>query len=166
MKEIIPVETTTNRIYLIRHQKVMLDRDLGGLYGVDTRVLKQAVRRNIRRFPEDFMFELTPAEEDSLRSQIVTLKGRGQHSKYLSFAFAEQGVAMLSSVLKSARAIEENIAIMRAFVQMRRILATHEDLKRKIEEMEEKYDERFRVVFEAIRQLLAEDEKSKRKIGF
>lgn len=166
--DLVPMEAITAKIYLLRNQKVMLDRDLAELYGVETRALKQAVRRNIRRFPEDFMFELTQEEEDSLRSQTVTLKGRGQHSKYLSFAFTEQGVAMLSSVLKSERAIEVNIAIMRTFVQMRQMLVTHAhaDLRRKIEEMESKYDEQFQIVFEAIRQLLADDEKSKPKIGF
>jgi len=134
--------------------------------GVETRTLKQAVRRNVKRFPDDFMFELSREEEVTLRSQTVTLKGRGRHSKYLSFAFTEQGVAMLSSVLKSERAIEVNIAIMRAFVEMRQLLSTHEELKRKIEEMESKYDKHFQVVFEAIRQLLAEEEKPTRRIGF
>jgi len=114
-KDIIPVEIIENRILLIRNKKVMLDRDLAELYGVETKVLKQAVRRNIKRFPVDFMFELKSDEERSLRSQNVTLK-RGQHSKYLSFAFTEQGVAMLSSVINSERAIEVNIQIMRAFV--------------------------------------------------
>ena len=134
--------------------------------GVETRTLKQAVRRNVKRFPDDFMFELSREEEVTLRSQTVTLKGRGRHSKYLSFAFTEQGVAMLSSVLKSERAIEVNIAIMRAFVEMRQLLSTHEELKKKIEEMESKYDKHFQVVFEAIRQLLAEEEKPTRRIGF
>ena len=166
MHEIIPMETITSRIYLIRGMKIMLDLDLASLYQVETRALKQAVRRNPRRFPADFMFELTKEEEDSLRSQIVTLKGRGQHSKYLAFAFTEQGVAMLSSVLNSERAIQVNIQIMRAFTQLRSMLATHADLKQKIEAMEEKYDDQFRIVFEAIRQLLEEDAKPQRKIGF
>lgn len=166
MNEIIPIQTVTEKIYFIRDHKVILDRELAKLYGVEVRTLKQAVRRNIRRFPADFMFELTKQEDTSLRSQTVTIKGRGQHPKYLPFAFTEQGVAMLSSILKSERAIEVNIAIMRAFVQMRRMLATHEGLKKKIEEMESRYDEQFRVVFEAIRQLLTENEKPKRKIGF
>ena len=122
MDTTVPVERITSKIYLIRGMKVMLDRDLAELYGVETKVLKQAVRRNIKRFPEDFMFELTKSEEKSLRSQIVTLK-RGQHAKYLPFAFTEQGVAMLSSVLNSERAIEVNIQIMRAFTQLRQMLA-------------------------------------------
>ena len=135
------------------------------MYGVETRVLKQSVRRNINRFPDDFMFELTKKEQDSLRSQIVTLK-RGQHSKYPPFAFTEQGVAMLSSVLNSNRAITVNIAIMRTFTRLRKMIASHEDLRKKIEAMEKKYDERFRIVFEAIAQLIEEDVKPNKKIGF
>jgi hypothetical protein len=135
------------------------------MYGVETRVLKQAVRRNIDRFPDDFMFELTKKEQDTLRSQFVTLK-RGQHSKYPPFAFTEQGVAMFSSVLNSDHAIGVNIAIMRTFTRLRKMLVTHKDLKRKIEAMEKKYDEQFRIVFEAITQLIEEDEKPKKKIGY
>jgi len=162
---VIPVERIQSIIFLIRGQKVLLDKDLAELYGVETKVLKQAVRRNIKRFPDDFMFELTKEENQSLRSQYVTLK-RGQHSKYLSFAFTEQGVAMLSSVLNSDKAIQVNIQIMRAFTQLRQMLSTHEDLKRKIEAMERKYDKQFRVVFDAINQLLDTESKPKRKIGF
>jgi len=164
-KSALPTETIASKIYLVRSQKVMLDRDLAELYGVQTRVLKQAVRRNISRFPPDFMFELTNEEQKSLRSQIVTLK-KGQHSKYLSFAFTEQGVAMLSSVLNSARAIQVNIQIIRTFTKLRSLLATHKDLKRKIEAMEKKYDENFQIIFEAIRRLFDEEEKPKRKIGY
>jgi phage regulator Rha-like protein len=149
----------------LRGEKVLLDRDLAELYGVETRVLKQAVRRNRKRFPEDFMFELTEDENRALRSQNVTLK-RGQHSKYLPFAFTEQGVAMLSSVLNSDRAIEVNIAIMRAFVQLRKMIASNEELARKLDELEEKYDEQFRIVFDAIRALIEHDEKPPKKIGF
>jgi phage regulator Rha-like protein len=169
MNELVPIEAIAGKIYLIRGHKVMLDRDLAELYGIETRTLKQAVRRNTGRFPSDFMFELTNEEEDSLRSQIVTLKGRGKHSKYLSFAFTEQGVAMLSTVLNSERAIEVNIAIMRAFVRMRELLATNKKMAAKLDELEERlteHDENFQVVFEAIKQLLEEDEKPKRKIGF
>ena len=144
----------------------MLDRDLAELYGVKTRVLKQAVRRNIKRFPEDFMFELTYKEESLLRSQSVIIEGKGKHSKYLSMAFTEQGVAMLSSVLNSERAIQVNIQIMRTFTRIRQMLLSNEDLKRKIESMENKYDKQFSIVFEAIKQLLQEDDKPKRKIGF
>lgn len=164
MMNLIPIETITSKIYLIRNQKVLLDRDLAELYGVETKQLKRAVRRNISRFPEDFMFELSQKEFERLRRQIDTSSWGG--TRYPPMAFTEQGVAMLSSVLKSERAIEVNIAIMRAFVRMRKMLATHEDLKRKIEEMEAKYDEQFRMVFEVIRQLLVEEEKPKRRIGF
>ena len=166
MKELVSIKDITSRIYFIRGQKVMLDRDLAELYGVETRVLKQAVRRNIKRFPEDFMFTLTFREESFLRSQSVILEGKGKHSKYLSMAFAEQGVAMLSSVLKSDRAIQVNIQIMRTFTRLREMLAGHKDLQKKIEDMEAKYDKQFRMVFEAIKQLLSEKEKPKKKIGF
>ena len=164
-KSALPIELIASKIHLIRGQKVMLDRDLAELYGVQTKVLKQAVRRNIDRFPSDFMFELTDNEQKSLRSQIVTLK-KGQHSKYLSFAFTEQGVAMLSSVLNSDRAIQVNIQIVRTFTRLRAMLATHEDIKRKIEAMEKKYDENFQIVFEAIKQLFDGEEKPIRKIGY
>jgi len=150
----------------------MLDRDLAELYGVPTKVLNQAVKRNHLRFPPDFMFQLTPEEGEALRSQTVTLKtGRGKHRKYAPYAFTEQGVAMLSGVLHSDRAIEVNIAIMRAFVRLREIIASHKDLARKLDEHERKlgkHDEKFQIVFEAIRQLMAPPpapEKSKR-IGF
>ena len=135
MSELIPIERIDVKILLIREQKVMLDRDLAELYGVETKMLKRAVKRNINRFPEDFMFELTKEESQSLRFHFGTLKlKRGEHSKYLPYAFTEQGVAMLSSVLNSERAILVNIQIMRAFTRLRRILASHEDLRKKIEE--------------------------------
>ena len=142
----------------------LMDRDLAELYHVETKVLKQAVRRNIRRFPSDFMFELTKEEFQNLRSQFVTSSWGG--SRYVPMAFTEQGVAMLSSVLNSERAIQVNIQIMRAFNQLRKMMATHDDLKRKFEEMEKRYDEQFRIVFEAISQLLEVDEKPKKKIGY
>jgi len=167
MSDLIPVEAIANRIYLVRGHKVLLDRDLAELYQVETRVLTQAVRRNIKRFPDDFMFMLKEREFNLLMSQSVISKTTGRGGTRKSpMAFTEQGVAMLSSVLRSERAIDVNIAIMRAFVKMRQMLATHEDLRRKIEEMESRYDEQFQVVFEAIRQLLEADEKPKRKIGF
>ncbi|MFC1825310.1 ORF6N domain-containing protein [Thermodesulfobacteriota bacterium] len=150
---------------MIRGHKVMLDTDLAELYGVETRVLKQAVRRNKKRFPDDFLFELTKEENQSLRSQNVILE-RGKHSKYLPFAFTEQGVAMLSSVLNSEKAIGVNIEIMRAFVNLRQMLTAHKDLERKLESLEKKYDKQFKVVFDAIRALMEETEKPKRKIGF
>ena len=165
MPDIMPMERIVSKIYIIRETRIMLDRDLAELYGVKTKVLKQAVRRNITRFPEDFMFELTEDENSALRSQNVTLK-RGQHSKYLPFAFTEQGVAMLSSVLNSDSAIQVNILIMRAFTRLRQMLSTHEELRKKIEAMEGKYDRQFRVVFEAITQLIDNKDKPQRKIGF
>jgi hypothetical protein len=160
----VPIERIANKIYFIRETKVMLDRDLAELYGVETKVLKQAVRRNIKRFPNDFMLELTKDEFENLRSQFVTSSWGG--ARYLPMAFTEQGVAMLSTVLKSDRAIQVNIQIMRAFTQLRQMLSTHKDLKRKIESMEKKYDQQFQVVFEAIKQLLTEEDKPKKKIGF
>jgi hypothetical protein len=163
-KSVLPAETIASKIFLIRGQKVMLDRDLAELYGVQTKVLKQAVRRNSDRFPSDFMFELTKKEFENLRSQIVTSSWGGL--RYLPMAFTEQGVAMLSSVLNSKRAIQVNIQIMRTFSQLRRMLETHKDLKRKIEAMEKKYDENFQIVFEAIKQLFDEEEKPKVKIGY
>jgi phage regulator Rha-like protein len=162
------VERIERSIYLIRGQKVMLDVDLAELYGVETRVLKQAVRRNMKRFPDDFMFELTKEENQSLRSQNVILK-RGQHSKYLPFAFTEQGVAMLSSVLNSERAIQVNIEIMRTFVRLRETLATHKELARRLSELESRigeHDEQIQAIFEAIRQLMLPPERSRKKIGF
>jgi len=168
MTLIIPVESIVSKIVFLRDEKVLLDRDLAGLYGVETKVLKQAVRRNIKRFPDDFMFELTKEEKQSLRSQNVTLK-RGQHSKYLPFAFTEQGVAMLSSVLNSDRAIDVNIAIMRAFVQLRRLMASHDELANKLAELERHlkgHDDQIQAIFEAIQQLMAPPETKKKKIGF
>ncbi len=141
----------------------MLDFDLAELYETETKLLKQAVRRNINRFPSDFMFELTKEEYHSLRSQYVTLEnsGRGKYSKYLPFAFTEQGIAMLSSVLRSEIATRVNIYIMRVFVQIRKMASTHQELREKIADLEVKYDSQFETVFEAIQQLLIEDENSK-----
>jgi hypothetical protein len=165
---VIPVEKITQAILLIRGQKAMLDEALAALYGVEVKVLNQAVRRNTDRFPADFMFQLTAAETALLRSQFVTLKaGRGQHRKYQPYAFTEQGVAMLSSVLRSKRAVHVNIEIMRAFVQLRRILSSHADLARKLAALEKKYDAQFKAVFDAIRELMTPPElPKKRRIGF
>jgi hypothetical protein len=153
---LVAVERVEKAILLIRRQKVMLDRDLAVLYEVPTRALKQAVRRNIKRFPPDFMFELTKEEFQNWRSQFVTSNRDKMGLRYKPMAFTEQGVAMLSSVLNSDRAIDVNIEIMRAFVRLRRTLAA----------LEEKYDEQFKVVFEAIHQLMTPPEKTSRKIGF
>lgn len=167
MKPVIAAEIIERKIYLIRGLKVMLDGDLAELYGVEARVLNQAVKRNAKRFPSDFMFQLSKDEDKALRSQFVTLKqGRGRHRKYQPYAFSEQGVAMLSSVLNSDRAVEVNILIMRAFVKLREMISTHKDLAKKLEDLEKKYDSQFRVVFEAIRELMVPPEEDKRKIGF
>jgi phage regulator Rha-like protein len=161
MATLIPIELIASKIYLIRNVKVMLDRDLAELYGVETKVLKQAVRRNIDRFPTDFMFELTKNEYQSLRSQIVTLK-RGQHSKYAPFAFTEHGVLMLSSVLNSERAIQANIQIMRTFTKLREALIDDKDLRKELEELRQLTEERFRIVFETLDQLLTIESKPKK----
>lgn len=164
---LIPAERIERRILLVRGQKVLLDRDLASLYGVETRALNQAVRRNIGRFPEDFMFALS--REEILRiSQSVTSSGQAElkYSKNV-LAFTEQGVAMLSGVLASPRAVEVNIAIMRTFVQLRQLLSTHVDLARKLANLERKYDEQFKAVFEAIRELMKPPTAAqKREIGF
>ena len=156
----IAIEAIADKILIVRGKKVMLDRDLAKLYGVETRVLNQAVRRNITRFPEDFMFSLTRDEIRRISQIVISLK----FSK-TGYAFTEQGVAMLSSVLNSERAIQANIQIMRAFVQFKRMLLSSRDLRRKIEAMEKKYDRQFAIVFEAIKQLL-ESPKHTRAIGF
>ncbi len=183
-------------VHLLRHEKVILDSDLADLYGVPTGRLNEAVKRNLDRFPSDFIFQLTEVEANSLKSQTVTLKNeepslksqiatskntesalrsqsailkRGQHRKYLPFAFTEQGVAMLSSVLRSPRAVEVNIAIMRTFVQLRRLMDSNALLAEKIENLEAKYadhDQQFQIVFDAIRQLIATDDAPKREMGF
>ena len=155
------------RILLVRGQRVMLDSDLASLYGVSTKRLNEQVRRNLRRFPADFMLQLSPDEAVALRSQIATLEpGRGTHRKYLPYVFTEQGVAMLSSVLKSERAVQVNIEIMRAFVRLRELIATNRNLARRLDELEKRYDAQFKTVFDAIRQLMAPPEKARRSIGF
>jgi hypothetical protein len=154
------------RILLLRGQKVMLDFDLAELYGVETRALKQAVRRNLDRFPADFMFELSAAEIKSLVSQTV-IPSRGKFGGATPMAFTEQGVAMLSSVLRSPRALKVNIAIMRTFVRLREMLLSNADLARKLADLENKYDAQFKVVFDAIRELmLPPAAPPKRQIGF
>lgn len=188
-KSLVPVERIEGAILLIRGEKIMLDADLAALYGVETRVLVQAVKRNAERFPPDFMFQLTKEEVDLLRSQFVISKSesplnQGESGilrsqfviskisdprggrRYSPYAFTEQGVAMLSSVLNSPRAIAVNIEIMRAFIRLRRMLASHADLARKLESLEKKYDAQFRVVFDAIRKLMTPLEPKRRRIGF
>ncbi|MDD5680413.1 MAG: ORF6N domain-containing protein [Candidatus Omnitrophica bacterium] len=161
-------EFIEKKIYIIRGQKVMLDRDLAMLYGVETRVLNQAVTRNKERFPEDFMFQLTKAETESLRSQIVISKRGG--ARYLPYVFTEQGVAMLSGVLTSPRAVEVNIAIMRAFVRLRVIIYAHKELAEKLKELEVKigrHDKEIIAIFEVIKRLAEPlTDGQKRRIGF
>jgi len=161
----VPIEKVEQLILLIRDEKVILDSDLALLYGVETKALVRAVRRNRERFPEDFMFQLTNQEVIRLRCQIGTSKGRGGR-RYLPYAFTEQGVAMLSSVLNSKRAILVNVEIMRAFVRLRQMLSSHADLARRLAMLEKKYDSQFKVVFDAIRELMKHPEPEKRRIGF
>jgi len=177
----LPRERILLAIYVIRGHRVMLDADLAALYGVETKALNQAVKRNIARFPSDFMFRLTAEEVAASRSQLVTLNSapeapdenraqratpRGANVKYLPYAFTEQGVAMLSSVLRSPRAVQANIEIMRTFVQLRQALTGHEELSRKLDALESRYDRQFRAVFEALRQLMVPPAPERRAIGF
>ncbi len=162
---IVTLDYIKQKIFLLRGKKVMLDFDLATLYGVETKQLKRAVKRNRTRFPSDFILELTTKEYNFLRCHLGTLE-QGQHAKYLPDAFTEQGVAMRSSVLRSHRAIEVNISIMRAFVHLREILSTHKKLAKKLNELEKNYDAQFQIVFEAIRRLMKEEEKPKISIGF
>ncbi len=161
----IPVERIEKTILLIRGQKVIIDTDLAELYRVTTKALNQSVTRNEQRFPPDFMFRLTKAEKQELVTNCDRLD-RLKHSSALPRVFTEQGVAMLSSVLKSDRAIQVNIQIMRTFTKLRQMLSTNAELKQKVETMEKKYDQQFQVVFEAIKQLIDEESKPKKKIGF
>jgi len=160
------VKRIEHAVLSVRGHNVMLDTDLAALYHVDVKVLNQAVKRNRDRFPADFMFRLTGREARTLRSQIVTAKIRRGGRRTAPYAFTEQGVAMLSSVLRSRRAVYVNIAIMRAFVRLRQVLASHSHLAKKLDELEEKYDTQFTVVFEAIRELMIPRSSAKRRIGF
>ena len=162
---LISSEKIESKILLIRGKKVMIDSDLAKLYGVKTKVLNQSVRRNIKRFPEDFMFQLTQEEKE----EVVTIcdhLDKLRFSHVLSCVFTEQGVSMLSSILNSERAILVNVEIIRTFTKLREMIENHKDLKKKIEEMESKYDKQFQMVFEAIKQLIEEPVKSKRRVGF
>jgi hypothetical protein len=166
-KRPLRAEDISRRIHTIRGHRVMLDADLAELYGVTTGALNQAIKRKAERFPEDFMFRLSQEESYSLRSQTVILEpGRGKYRKFLPYAFTEQGVAMLSGILQSHRAVQVNIAIMRAFVRMRRMLISHEELARKVAALEGKYDSQFRVVFDAIRALMEPPKTPRQRIGF
>ena len=168
MKAIVPLDFIQQRIFLIRGHKVMLSPTLAELYGVEVRALIQAVKRNLERFPEDFMFQLTDNEFKNLKSQIV-ISSWGGARRANPYAFTEQGVAMLSSVLRSRQAIQANIAIMRAFVKLREVLSAHKELAHKLDQLErkiEKHDAEIRSIFQAIRQLMMPPEKTKPKIGF
>ena len=164
MPNVVPQEIIEQKIYLIRGKKVMMDKDLAVLYEIETRNLNKAVSRNLDRFPNDFMFQLSEEEFENLMFQFGTSSWGG--TRKFPRVFTEQGIAMLSNVLKSKRAVQVNIQIMRAFVRLREILASHKDLARKLEELEKKYDVQFKVVFDAIRQLMIPPESPKRKIGF
>jgi len=166
LQQTIPEKIIQRKIFIVRNKKVMLDRDLAQLYDVPTKSLNLAVKRNLTRFPNDFMFQLTPEETTSLRFQFETSKkGRGGR-RYLPYVFTQEGVAMLSSILNSERAIHVNIQIMRAFVKLREMMTSHTELRNKIEQMEKKYDDQFKIVFDAIKRLLEPPEKPKRAIGF
>ncbi len=165
MNGLVLSERIEKRILILRGQRVMLSMDLAELYQVAPKVLVQTVKRNIERFPSDFMFQLDFQEVSRSRSQFVTLK-RGQNVKYLPYAFTEQGVAMLSSVLKSKRAVQVNIEIMRAFVKLREMIASNKDLAKRLDELEKKYDSQFKVVFDAIRELMTPVPPKPRHIGF
>jgi hypothetical protein len=170
MTTLIPSERIENRIYLIRGMKVILDKDLADWYGVTIKRLKQQVRRNLERFPDDFMIELTPEEAERSRLQIASLK-RGENAKYQPFAFTEQGVSMMSSVLRSGHAIQVNISIMRAFVKLREILSSHKEIIAKLEELEGRFgnhDKQILVIFEAIRKLMnpVVPPENKKRIGY
>ena len=162
-KSIIPA-AISQKIYVLRGQRVMLSTDLARLYGVEVRALVQAVRRNIERFPADFVFQLNEEEHKHLRSQIVISSWGG--ARRAPYAFTEQGVAMLSSVLRSTRAVQVNIAIMRTFVRLREMLATNQKLRRKVEEMEKRYDAKFQIIFATIESMLEDEDLPKRGIGF
>lgn len=174
MRSLVPTERVEQKIFMIRDEKVMLDSDLAELYGVETGALNRAVKRNIERFPEDFMFQLTPEELDALRCQFGTSNLRSQFGiskkkggrRYLPYVFTEQGVAMLSGVLHSKRAIAVNIAIMRTFVKLRRLVMSNRELARRLDELERKYDVQFKVVFDAIRELMKPPERNVKQIGF
>lgn len=161
---LVPVERIEAVILWIRGEKVILDSDIAALYGVETKILVKAVKRNPDRFPLDFMFQLTSEEVSNLRFQFGTSSWGGR--RYLPYAFTEQGVAMLSGVLRSEQAVKVNVEIMRAFVRLRRILSEHADLARKLDDLEQRYDEQFRVVFDALRELMAPPDSEGRRIGF
>ncbi|MCR4334406.1 MAG: ORF6N domain-containing protein [Patescibacteria group bacterium] len=163
---LLPQDRIENKIFFIKGKKVMLDRDLSKLYGVETKKLNQAVKRNIARFPTDFMFQLSLKEFKNWKSHFVTSNSDKMGLRKLPYAFTEQGIAMLSSVLNSERAIQVNIQIIRTFTKIRELIASNKELREQIEKLEKKYDQQFRIVFDAIKQLLATPSKSSKSIGF
>ncbi len=164
---LIPIETIESKILLLRGRKVMLDRELAALYGVETKHLKRQVKRNIERFPDDFMFQLSVQEFTDWRSQFgASNSSEKMGLRYPPYVFTELGVAMLSSVLNSKQAIQVNIQIMRAFTKLRDMISTHKEMQKKIDDMEKKYDNQFKIVFDALRQLIEPPAKPKGKIGF
>ncbi len=164
-KQIIPMELIEQRIFFLRNEKVMIDRDLADLYQVTTKALNQAVKRNMERFPKEFMFNLNRSEKNELVTNCDRFKTL-KHSTSMPYAFTEQGVAMLSSVLKSERAIQVNIQIMKTFVQLRKMYLNNKELADKILKLEKKYDKQFKLVFEALRELIIPPEQKKRRIGY
>ena len=164
MKSLVAMEVVEKKILSIRGQKVILDVDLAELYDVTTKVFNQAVKRNVDRFPKDFMFQLTADEALTIRSQFVTASRR--NIRYLPYAFTEHGIIMAASILNSQRAIDASVYVVRAFIKLREMIASHKDLTKKLNELEKKYDGQFQIVFEAIRQLIEVEEKPKRKFGF
>ncbi len=163
-KSVLPVERIERAILVIRGQRVILDEDIAALYGVETKTLIRAMKRNVERFPLDFMFQLTLEDVENLRYQFGTSSWGGR--RYLPYAFTEQGVAMLSSVLRSDRAVRVNIEVMRAFVRLRHLMTSHADLIRRLDELEQKHDAQFKIVFDALRQLMAPPGVPSRRIGF
>ncbi len=165
-ESLIPIERIEQKIYVARGERVMLDSDLATIYGVTTKVFNQAVKRNLKRFPEDFMFQLTAEEDEHLRSQIATSNKTRGGRRYLPYVFTEHGAIMAANILSSERAVEASVQVVRAFVNLRRMLTSNAELAKKLESLEKKYDAQFKVVFEAIRQLMLPPTKPPRKIGF
>jgi hypothetical protein len=167
MKDLIPIDRIEHAIFLVRGQKVILDDDLSRLYGVTTKRLNEQVKRNRKRFPEDFMFQLNLQEVVGLRSHFATLNsGSGRHRKYLPYAFTEHGAIMAANVLNSQRAIEASVCVVRAFVRLRELIASNKELAKRLDELEKKYDSQFKVVFDAIRELMTPIDPKPRRIGF
>lgn len=165
-ESLIPIERIERKIYVIRGERVMLDSDLAEIYGVETKMFNRAVKRNLKRFPEDFMFQLTAEEDESLRFQIGTSKKSRGGRRYLPYVFTEHGALMAANILNSERAVEASVQVIRAFVKLRQILLSNAELARKVDEIEKKYDANFKIVFDAIRKLMMPPDKPKQAIGF